>query len=460
MADQVAGKQIFISYRRKDAGGYAANLCSDLQRKFGAPRIFFDDLSIERGPNFGDTIDSALAAVSVILVVIGPDWADSLVKRQKKSDVDWVRREVETAIDRMKSATAPAVFVVCVGDGVVPSLDACPRDLRAKLPTLLNLSAFDIKKKADLEADEAYLELATKIALALPVPALGIDLARVLKASCEVISQQFTALAALPDLVSLHDGWQANVGRGTGLDELNALAALRSAIKLGIGERRLGTALDGQRVPKVRDACVRIVGELLRCGACRIAHDHQVLGEAHRLPADLETMATHLMCWTAAKGKAARLHFERGTAKDFRRVDVERVIDQKVVVTAGILDQQREDILMQLQRQVPELDAKVPVFNAGAKSAQDVRALASALRTLNRDPDQSRVTIALTGRSLGEAGADLLRGWLADLKLDVDVVVRSGVARDAYADVEGDLIVSAWQCLVQIERIGADPSSS
>ena len=64
--------QIFINYRRADSAGHARSLYDRLSGRFGAERLFMDDLA--PGVDFVDHIHQALGSVDALVTVIGPRW--------------------------------------------------------------------------------------------------------------------------------------------------------------------------------------------------------------------------------------------------------------------------------------------------------------------------------------------------------------------------------------------------
>ena len=67
--------QIFISYRRDDAAGYARAVGDELARHFGAERVFIDVDDIGAGLAFDDAIRQAVGASRVLLLVMmGKRW--------------------------------------------------------------------------------------------------------------------------------------------------------------------------------------------------------------------------------------------------------------------------------------------------------------------------------------------------------------------------------------------------
>ena len=69
---------VFISYRRKDSGGYAQLLATQLVERYGSGRVFFDTRSLlaDEGP-WRDQLDHELDRCRATLAIVGPDWMDS-----------------------------------------------------------------------------------------------------------------------------------------------------------------------------------------------------------------------------------------------------------------------------------------------------------------------------------------------------------------------------------------------
>ena len=65
---------VFISYRRSDAGGHAGHLAARLERHYGSDHVFQDLRDIDAGDDFSATLERALADCDVFLAIIGPDW--------------------------------------------------------------------------------------------------------------------------------------------------------------------------------------------------------------------------------------------------------------------------------------------------------------------------------------------------------------------------------------------------
>jgi hypothetical protein len=118
---------IFISYRRFDAGWVAGRLQTELADHFGSKRVFSDVTHLRGGDVWRQTIDTTIAHAKVGIVVIGKDWltapgADGSARLLDDTDV--VRREIRTLLDGKKR------IIVVVADALAPNADALPDDLK------------------------------------------------------------------------------------------------------------------------------------------------------------------------------------------------------------------------------------------------------------------------------------------------------------------------------------------
>jgi hypothetical protein len=126
---------IFISYRRTDAAGYAFALHRDLCLRFPPNRIFFDRKSIESGEKFHQRIRVAVSECQVLLALIGPGWRDARDasgNRPLDNPQDVVRGEIALALHLDKT-----VIPILFDDTPVPELD--------ELPDLKPLSGHDAR---------------------------------------------------------------------------------------------------------------------------------------------------------------------------------------------------------------------------------------------------------------------------------------------------------------------------
>ncbi len=97
----MAGK-IFINYRRGDDAGFTQALYLRLEDEFTADDLFMDvEGHIKPGDDFVEVLNHQVAASDVLLVVIGPRWADLLAARAGDPD-DFVAIEIKAGLDNAK----------------------------------------------------------------------------------------------------------------------------------------------------------------------------------------------------------------------------------------------------------------------------------------------------------------------------------------------------------------------
>lgn len=123
--------KIFISYRRDDSIVHAKLVHNELAARFGADQVFMDIDDIGYGDDFVQAIDTQLEAAEVVVVVIGPRWAEMIEARLRGDD--WVRHEVARALQmRTRSGNdkpgQPRVLPLLVGGSVPPAM-GLPEDI-------------------------------------------------------------------------------------------------------------------------------------------------------------------------------------------------------------------------------------------------------------------------------------------------------------------------------------------
>jgi hypothetical protein len=98
-----SSRDVFLSYRREDTAAYALLLQEQLSKSLPEAHVFMDLDSIEPGQDFGEVIGGALDSCAVFVALIGRQWAtitDDKGRPRLYNPDDWVRSEVETALDR------------------------------------------------------------------------------------------------------------------------------------------------------------------------------------------------------------------------------------------------------------------------------------------------------------------------------------------------------------------------
>lgn len=132
---------MFISYRRADAAGYARLLFDRLRHWFTDDELFYDQDSIDMGETFPDSIRTAIETAKVVLVVIGPDWLETLNSRASHPGVDYVRVEIAHALRRHAASPSMQVIPILMGGIQMPVVDQLASPLRKELHALFTLNA-------------------------------------------------------------------------------------------------------------------------------------------------------------------------------------------------------------------------------------------------------------------------------------------------------------------------------
>lgn len=94
---------IFISYRRSDSADIAGRIYDRLIDSFGKNPIFKDVDSIPLGFDFKEYLDKKVSECNALLAIIGDRWVDavdSTGKKRLEDPADFVRIEIESALER------------------------------------------------------------------------------------------------------------------------------------------------------------------------------------------------------------------------------------------------------------------------------------------------------------------------------------------------------------------------
>jgi hypothetical protein len=91
---------ILISYRRGDADATAHRIHEMLTQRYGRGAVFIDVDAIPYGYDFRKHITTVLQEIDVMLAIVGRDWLKEIEARESGSKVDYVRLEIETALER------------------------------------------------------------------------------------------------------------------------------------------------------------------------------------------------------------------------------------------------------------------------------------------------------------------------------------------------------------------------
>jgi TIR domain len=128
VSDSVSAPKLFISYRRDETPVSAAWLYEVLVERFGEPNVFMD-LKLKPGENFVKRISEVVGSCHILLLVMGPRWADpedGEGAASIKDPDDFVRLEAEIAMARDDVQVLP----VLVGGAKMPHPDELPEQLR------------------------------------------------------------------------------------------------------------------------------------------------------------------------------------------------------------------------------------------------------------------------------------------------------------------------------------------
>jgi hypothetical protein len=153
---------VFLSYRRADDRWAAGRISDRLIGSFGARAVFRDVHSIKLGKDFRREIDAAVGRCKVMLVLVGPSWLDppkKIGKRRIDSKADWVRIEIEAALQRHR-----LIVPLLLDEARMPDAGLLPESLRElafRQGKTLHESTFDADLKSVIEDLREYLRKTT-----------------------------------------------------------------------------------------------------------------------------------------------------------------------------------------------------------------------------------------------------------------------------------------------------------
>jgi TIR domain/WD domain, G-beta repeat len=120
-------QRIFISYRREQTAAHAGRIFDRLTAAFGEQAVFMDVDSIGVGMDFTRALEDAVSSCAVMLVLIGPGWAEIAGRQGGRLDDpdDYVRQEIEAGLAR-----DIRVIPVLLSGAVLPRPEELPEGLR------------------------------------------------------------------------------------------------------------------------------------------------------------------------------------------------------------------------------------------------------------------------------------------------------------------------------------------
>ena len=123
--------QIFISYRKMDTLTQAGRLHDSLNNHFGRGSVFYDNENLEPGEPWPESLEKNVKEAKIVLLLCkDPDtWLGKTPTVPNRIDdpEDWVRKEIETALQRNK-----IIIPVLFGEeNALPAADDMPDSLKS-----------------------------------------------------------------------------------------------------------------------------------------------------------------------------------------------------------------------------------------------------------------------------------------------------------------------------------------
>ena len=139
--------RIFVSYRIDDSAAYTDRISDPLRKFFGQENVFKDIDSILPGSDWRRILRDELGRSDLLVVVIGRRWlniVDEAGRRRLEAPEDFVRFEVETALDRKIP-----IMPLLVNGAALPK----PGDLPESIRRLADFQAARVRRDPDFQDD-------------------------------------------------------------------------------------------------------------------------------------------------------------------------------------------------------------------------------------------------------------------------------------------------------------------
>jgi hypothetical protein len=123
-----ARQRIFVSYRREETSAHAGRIYDAMVNRFGEDNVFMD-VEMEPGVDFVNRITEVVSSCTVLIAVIGKQWADAPGpdgSPRLHDEADFVRLEVATAVQNSDVTVIPAL----VDRAQMPKPDQLPEEMR------------------------------------------------------------------------------------------------------------------------------------------------------------------------------------------------------------------------------------------------------------------------------------------------------------------------------------------
>src|SRR5688572_16462992 len=145
--------RIFISYRRaEDNKSYIVGTIHEkIAQVFGKENVFRDTYDIAGGADWRDVLDREINSCKVMLVIIGPDWANLAYPNGEKrlfDPKDVTRWEIATGLRRSREESITLIPILVTG-ARLPKAEELPEDLHP----LLEKNVIHLRNYPDLDSD-------------------------------------------------------------------------------------------------------------------------------------------------------------------------------------------------------------------------------------------------------------------------------------------------------------------
>jgi formylglycine-generating enzyme required for sulfatase activity len=149
--------KIFISYRRaEDNKSYIVGTIHEkIAQVFGNENVFRDTYNITGGTNWKDVLEREINTCRVMLVIIGPDWANLAHPNGEKrlfDPKDITRWEVETGLRRSQEESITLIPILVTG-AQLPGTPELPESLQP----LLEKNVIRLRNYPDFDTDMTTL---------------------------------------------------------------------------------------------------------------------------------------------------------------------------------------------------------------------------------------------------------------------------------------------------------------
>ncbi|HEX2909003.1 MAG TPA: SUMF1/EgtB/PvdO family nonheme iron enzyme [Phototrophicaceae bacterium] len=247
--------KIFISYRRADSATITGRIYDRLVSAFGETNVFKDSYGIQIGEDFRGKIREQIATCDVVLIIIGPVWLNITEtgdpnQRRLDNPGDWVRVEVETALQRDKVMAIP----ILVGNASMPR----PDDLPVSLRELAFKSAAVVRDNPDFNRDVSrIIRFLDGLQVSSGLQTATFDAPQIIKTSPKPLAEELDSIKFIPKLFISY--------RSLDSAKVDALVARLKTQKQPDGTPRYQLWQDKTSIPAGQDWWKAIVQAIIKC---------------------------------------------------------------------------------------------------------------------------------------------------------------------------------------------------